>query len=440
MTAVLAESDRYAIEHVDLVSLLGHFNVPVRKEGARYKANCWQPEHEDGNPSVIINTMGSRGKPTFYCMACKATGDGVDIAEQLGRLSKEEAREFLRRFVGNEQIQGPGFTAVRNVPVTPELPSAVQAQAVREFLGLVDTVVKRQGTEQALTYLEERGISREVAAAAGPLFTVNRTVIRQLTEALARSPAAERFLQAGLLKRDPDTGRIKGVWWDDVMMGVSCRRDGTPMFCWARRLYPERSTIEHLKKTRYVNQIVQNGARWVPYNLGAIRRAIAEGRPLRIVEGPITALGSESLRDGNAAPTIGMLSRVGFDKHITTRLEHFFDAVMDDLRKVPVVQFVYDQDAKPATLAEGKHLAGNLASWARERGVRAEFCTLDAWGYPDKDFADVAKRQRLETVGTLPADAPATDLDPAFTADLDRIIARIDAVLAGGPSIVVGQG
>jgi hypothetical protein len=89
------------------------------------------------------------------------------------------------------------------------------------------------------------------------------------------------------------------------------------MICWARRLHPERSNTPEIRKIRYVNQSVAHGAHWDPFNLGAIRRAVDGGLPRHIVEGPVTALGSESLRDGNATPTIAMLARVGFDKMIS---------------------------------------------------------------------------------------------------------------------------
>src|SRR5208282_6049600 len=102
---------------------------------------------------------------------------------------------------------------------------------------------------------------------------------------------------------------------------------------WGRRL----KAADFCPDMRYLNQKV-GGARNIPFGLDAVTEAARHGGALRVVEGPITCLGSRSLVDGNALPTFAVLHRLGWGKTPDPGQQHLWTTLLNDLRRCQVVE------------------------------------------------------------------------------------------------------
>ena len=87
----LAYDDKERIRQaIDIVELLGKYNLPLRRQGRGYVTNC--PWHDDTRPSLQVNPE----RQSWKCWPCDIGGDifsfvmkmeGVDFAEALAMLA-----------------------------------------------------------------------------------------------------------------------------------------------------------------------------------------------------------------------------------------------------------------------------------------------------------------------------------------------------------------
>lgn len=395
MSHALSESTTEALQQVDLPALCDHLGVPTVRSGARYYAKCWAGGHADSHPSVQLhNSDTSRlGKAFFFCHSCRNRGDSLDLIQQVAHVDREESERQLLQFCQTTPLPAPRVHRPA-APTADACSNKLQSSMVASFIETMCVITGHGGGDQAHAYLRDRGVGAEVIERSGPFFVADRPHLQEGLRRLVAEHGPKPLIAAGIVKHDPERQRLKLAWWDSTIFGVSRRRDGLPMFVWGRRLRPQDSDIESVKRIRYVNQCVAGGSHLVPFGLRAIREAIDRQVPLRFVEGPITALASESLPDGLAAPSVAMLSRVGWGGKagVPDQYHRLFSTLVPELQQIPSVHLVYDQDQDERKLADGKQLAENAASWLRNQGCKAEALTLSDYGLPDKDFADASKR------------------------------------------------
>jgi hypothetical protein len=392
------------LDRVDLPSLLIANNVAICWRGTHAWASCWM--HPDQHPSVQLNdpVRSTRGRWTYFCFGCQESrGDALNAVKTLRGLSTAQAIDYLERFVG---AAPDGLARQRVVPSPPSLPPllarADQVAAASAWIALIESAVP-QAVEHARSYLSARGASDEAIAAVGGGWLIASADWRRINDGLARHPARELFLQAGMAVMNRH-GHPRALWFDDVVLCASRSQVQQPLYFWGRRL----KSAAVLPGMRYCNQKV-GGVRRVPFGLDAVASAAQGAGCLRVVEGPITALGSRSLGDGNAAPTMALLHRIGWGRFPDPGQQALWMSLSDDLRRCRTVEICPDNDHKPQTLDQGVALGVACASWLRLQGVRASLRLFQPYhgpvsiptglegspfGYRDKDFAEVAVRLR----------------------------------------------
>ncbi len=392
------------LDRVDLPSLLIANNVAICWRGAHAWACCWM--HPDRHPSVQLNdpVRSSKGRWTYYCFGCQQSrGDALNAVKTLRGVSTAQAIAYLERFLGAAPDASPRQRAVAEPPAPPPLLARADQQAAASaWIALIDSIAPRAGDE-ARSYLCARGASLEAIAAVGGGWLVSGADWRRISIALVRHPARDLLLQAGLAVMNRQD-QPRALWFDDVVL-CACRSTAQqPLYFWGRRL----KSAAILPGMRYFNQKV-GGVRSVPFGLDAVASAARSGGCLRVVEGPITALGSRSLGDGNAAPTMALLHRIGWGRFPDPGQQALWTSLCDDLRRCRTVEICPDNDLKPQTLDQGVALGVACASWLRLQGVRATLRLFQPYhgpvavppvlagapfGYRDKDLADVAVRLR----------------------------------------------
>jgi hypothetical protein len=389
------------LDRVDLPSLLIANQVAIHWHGSHAWASCWL--HPDFHPSVCLNDpiRSTKGRWTYFCFGCQESrGDALNAVKTLRGLSTAQAIEYLERFVGAAPAAQVRQRAAPAAP--PLLPRADQLAAAQAWIALIDAVAPAAG-EQAQAYLCARGASREAIAAVGGGWLVTGADWRRISALLERHPARDLLLQAGLAVMSRH-GQPRALWFDDAVLCASRSPAQQPLYFWGRRL----KSAAILPGMRYCNQKV-GGVRSVPFGLDAVASAANGSGTVRVVEGPITALGSRSLGDGNEAPTMALLHRIGWGRFPDPGQQALWMSISDDLRRCRTVEICPDNDLKPQTLDQGVALGVACASWLRLQGVRATLRLFrpyhgpvaipaglggSPFGYRDKDFAEVAVRLR----------------------------------------------
>jgi DNA primase len=138
---------------VDVVELIGRF-VNLRKAGQNYKGLC--PFHGEKTPSFMVNPR----KGIFHCFGCGVGGDAFGFLMRQDRLSFPEAVRVLARQAGvalpEERGPRPGDSGREDLYRAMELAAAFYSERLWSA-----------GGERARAYLDERGITSEVARRFG---------------------------------------------------------------------------------------------------------------------------------------------------------------------------------------------------------------------------------------------------------------------------------
>lgn len=400
MTATLSHTAHEIVNRIDLPRFLIDHQVPVVMKGSRPWATCWV--HQDNNPSVQLNdpSRSTKGRWTVFCHGCNdCRGDALDVARQLRGLSTPDAVSYLEKYLGHQGSSpgpNPGMVSRQQAP---GISRDDQVKAGLAWESLIDRLIPTaKGDAEA--YLMQRGASKQAIAEVGGGQLVRRQDWFRVNHHLAQSSDLELLRHANFVV----TGRndqLRSAWFDDVVLCASRTRTGDPSYFWGRRLDPSRFAPD----MKYQNQRGENCVRHMPFGLDAVMRAARTKSVVRAVEGPITALGSRSLQDGQAAPTFAVLHRLGWVRP-DPRQENEWFMILDHLRECSMVEICPDNDEKASKLDQGVMLGANLVSWLRCQGVKSQLRLFrpyegtvdreilgDPLGYVEKDFADVSRRQ-----------------------------------------------
>jgi DNA primase len=138
---------------VDIVELVGRF-VNLRKAGQNYKGLC--PFHGEKTPSFMVNPR----KGIFHCFGCGVGGDVFGFLMRQDRLSFPEAVRTLARQAG---VTLPEDRGPRQGDSGREALYRVMELAAAFYTERLWTA----GGERARSYLDQRGITPEVARRFG---------------------------------------------------------------------------------------------------------------------------------------------------------------------------------------------------------------------------------------------------------------------------------
>jgi DNA primase catalytic core len=182
---------RDVLAATDLVALVGAATA-LKRAGRSWKGLC--PFHNEKTPSFHVHPE----KGFYYCFGCGAKGDAITFVRETERLEFADAVAYLARRAGVTLPVRKGGTRAdraRENRVAEALDAA--ARFYRETL-------PRHAA--AVGLLADRGLSASEAAAYG--LGAAPEGWEALKSALSPRFTEETLVEAGLLQRHPDTGRV----------------------------------------------------------------------------------------------------------------------------------------------------------------------------------------------------------------------------------------
>ena len=175
----------------DIVALVGAV-TGLKKAGSSWKGLC--PFHGEKTPSFHVHP--ERG--FYYCFGCGAKGDAITFVRETEKLEFPEAVAYLARRAGIPlPLRRSGTRADRAKDSRAAEALVAAARFFREQL---------PKNRAAVAVLEGRGVPREEWDALG--FGAAPDAWDGLLRALSGSFTEEVLLEAGLLQRNADSGRV----------------------------------------------------------------------------------------------------------------------------------------------------------------------------------------------------------------------------------------
>jgi DNA primase len=256
-------------ERTDIVKLVSGY-LTLKKAGHdRFVGLC--PFHAEKTPSFSV----SPSKGMYHCFGCGEGGDAIGFLRAVEQLGFGEAVENLAREAGVTVRYEGDTPAERRAASRRQALYRANEEAAELYRGLL-----REGQEgqDARTYLAERGVDLETAAAFGvgyapgyPDFLIRR---------LARSLSTEILVEAGLVIRDSE-GNVRDRFRGRITFPVH-DLSGRAVGLGARVLPGERED-----GPKYLNSpetpVYRKGE--VLYNLHRAKGAVARTGEIHVVEG-----------------------------------------------------------------------------------------------------------------------------------------------------------
>jgi DNA primase len=380
----------------DLVALVGAV-TGLKKAGNSWKGLC--PFHGEKTPSFHVHP--ERG--FYYCFGCGAKGDAITFVRETEKLEFPEAVAYLARRAGIPlPVRRSGSRADRAKETRAAEAVLAAAAFFREQL---------PRSRAALAVLEGRGVPREEWAALG--FGAAPDAWDGLLRALAGSFTEEVLLEAGLLQRNSESGRVYDRFRNRLTLEI---RDGRgEILAFGGRALGD-------DPAKYINS--PETARFtkgrVLYGLDRAREGARKSEKLVLCEGYFDRIAFE---------------RAGIPWAVASMGTALTPTQADLLaRQVPAVVVAYDGDA-----------AGIAAAWKAfpllvERGVKV-FHALFPEGHDPDSFLRARGPEALR--GAVTSARPLLDVlasaVPPPTGDAAERAARINeakAILSVAPDRV----
>lgn len=327
----------------DLVSLIGA-STSLKKTGRSWKGLC--PFHGEKTPSFHVHPE----KGFYYCFGCGAKGDAITFVRETERLEFPEAVAYLARLAGISLPVRKSGTRVDRAKETRVSEAIVLAAAFFK-----ETLPRH---EAALALVKKRGLSPEECGDFG--FGAAPDAWDALKNALQGRVAEETMLEAGLLQKNPDTGRIYDRFRNRLTIEIRDAR-GEILGFGARAFGDE--------QPKYLNSPESNrfSKGKLLYGLDRAREAIRKTDVAVLVEGYFDRIALEKAGRANAVASMGTA----------------LTPAQSDLlaRQAATVVVAYDGDA-----------AGQAASWKAfplliSRGANVKHLVLPEGHDPDSFLA-----------------------------------------------------
>jgi DNA primase len=265
-----------------LAAVVGR-RVKLARSGRQLKGCC--PFHNEKTPSFYVYEDG------YHCFGCGAHGDAIAFVMQTQGAGFMEAVEQLAAEAGLE------------VPK----PSPEAAEAERRQHDLVAVLQAAQASYQrrlllpegrhALAYLRGRGLTDETIHRFGLGWSGEGR--GALTADLARDGITQdQLVEAGLMRRDDETGRTYDLFFNRVMFPIGDRRGRVISF--GGRILGD-------GQPKYVNgpETALFSKRRNLYALDLAREAVRGGAALVVVEGYMDVIALHQAGFGGAVAPLG---------------------------------------------------------------------------------------------------------------------------------------
>jgi len=258
--------------------------VRLAKSGRQWKGCC--PFHGEKTPSFYVYEDGH-----YHCFGCGAHGDAIGFAMQSEGAGFMEAVERLAAEAGLE--------------VPKPTPEAAEAERKRHDLASVLEAAQASyhrrlflpEGRQALDYFRSRGLSDETIRRFGLGWTGEGR--GALGAELAREGITQdQLVDAGLMRRDDETGRTFDLFFNRVMFPIRDRR-GRVISFGGRTLGDG--------QPKYVNgpETALFSKRRTLYALDLAREAVRGGAVLMVVEGYMDVIALAQAGIGGAVAPLG---------------------------------------------------------------------------------------------------------------------------------------
>ena len=263
-----------------LPAIIGR-RVRLAKSGRQWKGCC--PFHGEKTPSFYVYD------DHFHCFGCGAHGDAIGFVMQSQGTGFMEAVEQLAAEAG--------------LDVPKPTPEAAEAERLRLDLGAVldrasESYQRRLRLPEgraALDYLRGRGLTEETIQRFGLGWSgEGRGAL--LADLGRDGVTAEQLIEAGLMRRDDDSGRTYDLFFNRVMFPIRDRRG---------RVISFGGRIMGDGQPKYVNgpETALFSKRRNLYGLDIAREAVRRGATLVVVEGYMDVIAlAQAGFDGAVAP------------------------------------------------------------------------------------------------------------------------------------------
>lgn len=381
----------------DLVALVGAV-TGLKKAGNSWKGLC--PFHGEKTPSFHVHP--DRG--FYYCFGCGAKGDAITFVRETEKLEFHEAVAYLARRAGIPlPVRRSGTRADRAKESRAAEALVAAARYFREQL---------PKSRAAVAVLEGRGVPREEWEVLG--FGAAPDAWDGLLRTLAGSFTEEVLLEAGLLQKNADTGRVYDRFRNRLTLEIRDGR-GEVLAFGGRALGDDPAKyINSPETSRFTKGRVL-------YGLDRAREGARKSERLVLCEGYFDRIAFERAGVPWAVASMGTA--------LTTTQADLL------ARHVPAVVVAYDGDA-----------AGLAAAWKAfpllvERGVRVFHVSFPDGHDPDsflRAHGPEALRATVESARPI-LDVLASSIPPA-SGDAAERAARINeakAILSVAPDRVL---
>ena len=176
------------IQSVSIDEVAKRLGMDLRRETSTHsKSLC--PFHDDTTPSLLIDSSRDHGPQHFYCFACGAHGDVIDLVKEQLNLGFKEAVEWLVPGSANLSARKRPLAINRAPPVTIDIHSGLK-------LGY-QLYKDSSDTAKFEVWVNERHLDVVVLRRAGFVYASSKFLSRSLD---TEKNSSKRREQAGLLE------------------------------------------------------------------------------------------------------------------------------------------------------------------------------------------------------------------------------------------------
>jgi DNA primase len=272
---------RDVLAATDLVQLIGAV-TSLKKAGRSWKGLC--PFHGEKSPSFHVHP----DKGFYYCFGCGAKGDAITFVRETERLEFPDAVAYLARLAGVTLPMRRSGTRVDRGKETRAAEAMNLAAAF--FRGNLD----RHPAARAL--LEKRGLTPEEAHAHG--FGAALDAWDALRNALSPRVPEDTLVEAGLLQKNPETGRVYDRFRNRLTIEI---RDGRgEILGFGARAFGD-------DQPKYLNspETARFSKGKLLYGLDRAKEAIRREDEVLLVEGYFDRIACERAGAANAVASMG---------------------------------------------------------------------------------------------------------------------------------------
>ena len=260
---------------VDIVAVIGQ-HVQLRKAGRNWKGLC--PFHGEKTPS--FNVMPDKG--FFNCFGCQKKGDAITfVMEYSGKTFVEAVEELAAR---------TGIV----IPRVEESPELKRARSERQSMLAInrvateffrDALLHSPRGAAARAYLEQRGIADDVSEKFRLGYAPDdwQALRDHLT---AQHVDIDLATRVGLLKRQPDSGRVYDMFRDRLVCPIVVPGGEVVGFS-ARVIAAEAPTDDGYVAAKYINSpestVYKKGR--LLFGLAQAREGLSSQKQAVLVEG-----------------------------------------------------------------------------------------------------------------------------------------------------------